>query len=199
MPAWQCFLNLFLHYIIYYELFKLSKLLGGGGGANRYVSHPNILMGEGCPPPPPPDRRLWYNTLVIPPSRAILATKSHVLINLDDYREIFGYLWLSRGSYWVYVVIKGWKWLLWREHGNLPVSAPHRPCFSLVRPRNHHNVATSHSKTSLRGYYKIHRTALREGMTVALDRLFRHYSPLPKGTFRPHFSTFLGMLWVIYF
>ena len=47
-----------------------------------------------------------------------------------------------------------------------------------------------------------------EGTSHVIDHIERSsfpkqlnadFSPLPKGTFRPHFSTFLGMLWVIYF
>ena len=42
-------------HIIFYSFFKLSKLLGGGGGQNDMFAHPNIFIrGVAAPPPPPP-------------------------------------------------------------------------------------------------------------------------------------------------
>ena len=47
LRAWQCFLNLFLHYILL--IFQVVKIIGGGGGL---VSPP---------PPPPIDASAVYN------------------------------------------------------------------------------------------------------------------------------------------
>ena len=49
--ALRCFLNLFLHYILW--IFQVVEIIGGGG-AKRYVCHPNIFMGATAPCPPPP-------------------------------------------------------------------------------------------------------------------------------------------------
>ena len=52
--AWQYFLNLFLNYILIFQVVKII----GGGGAKRYVCHPNIFIGGAMAPlhplPPPP-------------------------------------------------------------------------------------------------------------------------------------------------
>ena len=52
----QCFLYLFLHYILW--IFQVVEIIGGW--AKRYVWHPNIFIGGGGRLPPPPC--LWsYN------------------------------------------------------------------------------------------------------------------------------------------
>ena len=53
-------------YIKYYECFKLSKLLGGGGGAKAIYLPPQYFLG-GCPLPlsPMQDRRLCWQRVNI--------------------------------------------------------------------------------------------------------------------------------------
>ena len=49
----QCFLNLFLHYILL--IFQVVEIIGGGGGKTICLP-PNIFIGGRLPPPPPPPR-----------------------------------------------------------------------------------------------------------------------------------------------
>ena len=57
--AWQCFLNLFLHYIIN---FSSCRNYWGGGGGKRYVCPPIFSLGR---LPPPHDRFTFIYDCVI--------------------------------------------------------------------------------------------------------------------------------------